>query len=109
MMTERQCECDPLDHGIDCPLRYPEQHECDWEFVVPYYKGAEKVFIVCRHKDCKMVLTKDMAVAMLNEYEPLKMEIVELRKKVATSRYAYLENMLNELQERFNTHLDEGE
>lgn len=55
------------------------------------------------------MLTKDMAVAMLNEYEPQKMEIVELRKKVATSRYAYLENMLNELQERFNTHLDEGE
>lgn len=37
-----------------------------------------------------------------------EMEIVGLRKRVATSRYAYLENMLNELQERFDNHLDEG-
>ena len=45
------------------------EHVCKWEFVVPYYKGAEKVFIVCRDNKCKMVLTKEMTEARLNALE----------------------------------------
>ena len=48
------------------------EHVCKWGFVVPYYKGAEKVFIVCRDNKCKMVLTKEMAEDRLNENETLK-------------------------------------
>ena len=47
-----------------------DQCEHEHQFVVPYYKGREKVFIVCRF--CKDVLTKQMAEVMLNEHAALK-------------------------------------
>ncbi len=48
------------------------EHVHEWEFVVPYWKGADKVFIVCRENKCKMVMTKTMAAEHLTEYETLK-------------------------------------
>ena len=50
--------------------------ECEhvWGFVVPYWRGADKVFIVCENPKCKMVLTKSMAEAMLNECAAIKNE-----------------------------------
>lgn len=47
------------------------KHVCRWGFVVPYWKGSEKVFIVCRDNDCRMVLTRAQAEARLDATEIL--------------------------------------
>ena len=58
--------------------------ECEhtWGFVVSYWRGADKVFVVCKNPKCKMVLTKGMAEAMLNEHAALKRLVDEYKPHV---------------------------
>ena len=51
------------------------EHVHEWKFVVPYYRGAEKVFIVCRDNECKMVMTKKQAEDRLNATERLSADV----------------------------------
>jgi hypothetical protein len=69
-MAEQQCECDPLDHGLDCPLRMTE-HVCEWMWAddrfVPYF---------CKVDGCDKEMSIEEAEARLNATQRLSAEIV---------------------------------
>ena len=75
-MTE-QCECDPLDHGIDCPLRHPE-HVHDWmawrHIDADRFLTDTIMFFKCR--DCNKRLEVSEVEARLNDVEKLIAEDV---------------------------------
>ena len=65
-----------------------DEHEHRWGFVVPYYKGAEKVFVVCKDNKCKMVMTKSQAEGILTkEYAKVK----SYKDALYSARLAYRE------------------
>lgn len=61
---------------VTCKDSPTGRHE--WGFVVPYRDGAEKVFVVCKHPECRMVITKAQATRYLNAAMMLTADEAEL-------------------------------
>jgi hypothetical protein len=71
-MAEQQCECDPLDHGLDCPLRMTE-HVHEWKWCDIGGGGRVRRGFAC---DCGATLSEDETQRRLNATGRLSAEIV---------------------------------